>query len=578
MSKCLRLLLILMLGSLTTLQGCDPSSPTGQPDLEGWVRISIQGPGASSDGFANAFENLPGSLDAMARGIESLMTLAKGLADPASLAKLDTARMQDLVNLAGGPGKGVAGDLRYDGLVTFKLEPRDDGLFRLKEGTVRYALRNGMSQSYRHGDDVVSLSLDVTDSIAARGEVPLDPKRDQITLRMNVGGHDSQWDRFVPTYELTLVIDHLMELYGQTSAHFTLTTPMGRSIQRWDTDFGERSVTHHLVMMAPPVLNQDDTWDAEEGESRQSLVYRQRGELPRDEVARFSETGLLSFGGEDVWRNNLGGSEVGSFGIGLPGPELNLECGPQWPELDEAEASRLRARLSAQLTVVPVGAAEAHRLARELLSGSTFCDERPSELFNQEKRRVYTLVVLESDLKKGEAAYRALVKKLKAAPNSRAKIRDLLEAEGFGQLLGISDGEEEGEAIAAARETLVTIGEREVGTAGIKPALAIAAEAQLLGVDDLSDSAVSRARTVAVKEFTAFKAAFDPCKAHRDAVEHLTRLLATATLLGEEVDRAGAILLAVEAADNLRGQTPPRCRQELPDDVKPVKIGPPAAG
>ncbi len=35
-------------------------------------------------------------------------------------------------------------------------------------------------------------------------------------------------------------------------------------------------------------------------------------------MARFAQSGLLSFGGEDVWRNNSGGSEVGSFGIGLP--------------------------------------------------------------------------------------------------------------------------------------------------------------------------------------------------------------------------------------------------------------------
>lgn len=574
MSRCVCVLAILALGTLTTFPACDPSSPTGQPDLEGWARISIQGPGASSDGFANAFENLPSSLEAMMRSIDSLMSLAKGLGDPSVQAKLGTARMQELVNLAGGPGKGVAANLRYDALVTFKLEPREDGLFRLKEGTVRYALRNGMSQTYSHGDDVVSMSLEVSDSIAAQGQLPLDPRKDQITLRMNVTGADSEWDEFVATYEFTLMIDHLVELHGRTSAHFTLKTPMGRSFQRWDTDFSGQSTTHHLVMVAPPVLNKNDTWDAEEDESRQSLVYRQRGELPKGEVARFGETGLLSFGGEDVWRNNLGGAEVGSFGIGLPGPNLDLECAPQWPELDEAETARLRARLTAELTIEPVGAAEAHRLARELLSGSTFCDERPSGLFNEEKRRVYTLVILESNWKEGEAAYRAMVKKLKAAPNSRSKVRDLLEAEGFGQLLGLSD-EGEGDAIVAARETLRVVGEREVGTAGVKQALAIAAEAQLLGEDDLSDTAISRARTVAVKELTVFKSVFDPCKAHREAVEHLMKLAATAELLGEGANTAEAILLAVEAVDTLRGQTPPRCLQDLPDDVKPVKVGPP---
>ena len=112
MSRCVCVLAILALGTLTTFPACDPSSPTGQPDLEGCARISIQGPGASSDGFANAFENLPSSLEAMMRSIDSLMSLAKGLGDPSVQAKLGTARMQELVNLAGGPGKGVAGGHR----------------------------------------------------------------------------------------------------------------------------------------------------------------------------------------------------------------------------------------------------------------------------------------------------------------------------------------------------------------------------------------------------------------------------------------------------------------------------------
>lgn len=577
MSKISKILAILLVWACTTFQTCGPSNPTGQADLEGWARISIQGPGASADGFANAFVNLPGSLNAMARGIRSIMTIVKSLNDPAVLARLDTSRMQDLVNLAGGPGAGVAGDLRYDGVVTFTLEPRDDGSFRLKEGQVRYACRNGLQEKYSHGDDVMSMSLELDDSISGRGTVDLDPSKDQISLLLNVVGEDSQWDEFVPTYEFTLMLDHWMKLYGKTLAHYTLKTPMGTSYQNWDTEFLGETATHRLVIVAPPVMSQDETWDVDELESSQSLIYRQRGQLPREEVQRFAETGKISFGATDVWRNNLGGVEVGSFGIGLVGPDLSLECGPQWPELEEESAARLRARVTDQLTLVPLGEAKAHAMALRLLSGSTFCDEMPSELFNEKKRRLYSLVVLESDPDAAQKYYAQVLEELSVAPDSRGKIRDLLALESIGQLLGVIDSE--GDAWLVAADTFQRVGEREVGSAGVTKALAIAAEAQLLGVTGgLTEDALDRAQTVAMRELVTAQQSFDPCTAHRQQVEHLGNLLAGALLLGateEETHSTETVLALVEALDNLNGKTPPGCMNDLPEDIKPLKIGRP---
>ncbi|UCF37779.1 MAG: hypothetical protein JSU96_02620 [Acidobacteriota bacterium] len=563
MSKVWKAAVILLFWAVTTFQTCPSSNPTGQPDLEGWARISIQGPGAVSDGFANAFVNLPGSLDAMARGIQSVMTIVKGLDNPAAMARLDASRMQDIVNLAGGPGKGVAGDARYDGLVTFTLEPRDDGFFRLKKGQVRYALRNGMQEKYNSGDDVMSMSLELDDSLAGQGTVDLDPEKDQITLRLNVVGQDSQWDQFVPTYEFTLMVEHWMKIYGKTLAHFTLKTPMSTSFQNWDTEYLGETATHRLVIVAPPVMNQDDSWDVDDAQSTQSLIYRQRGELPKEEVARFAETKEISFGATDVWRNNLGGAEVGAFGIGLKGPDLSSECGPQWPELEEESAARLRAQVTAQLTLEPLGLAKAHSMALKLLSGSTFCDEMPSELFRQRTRVIYQLAVLESDYGEAEKAYSALLKEIKAAPDSRGKIRDLLALESVGQLLGVLDEETSADALIEAGETLRRIGEQEVGTAGIKKALAIAAEAQLLGVDgDLADDALERATTVAVRQLVTAQKNFDPCKAHLQEANHLGELLSLAVLLGgdeEEVHSQETIFAILDALENLRGNRPPGC-------------------
>lgn len=114
----------------------------------------------------------------------------------------------------------------------------------------------------------------------------------------------------------------------------------------------------------------------------------------------------------------------------------------------------------------------------------------------------------------------------------RQKVRELLRAAGYDIRAG-GDGQS---YLNQARSTYTTWATSNINNAtSVKELLKIAAESQLLGLDDLSDSAVAKAIELVKKQLEEKLNSFDPCSAsNEEAGDLLDQLAKEIILTGEQ--------------------------------------------
>jgi hypothetical protein len=117
---------------------------------------------------------------------------------------------------------------------------------------------------------------------------------------------------------------------------------------------------------------------------------------------------------------------------------------------------------------------------------------------------------------------------------ARTKVRHYLAIAGRAAYWGNDTGADD--ALDAARQTYQSWASEAVESASIQEAIRIAAEASLLGLDNLSDQALERARDLAELDLMGKLDLYQPCSATREETGKLLDTAAGAQLLGVDTD------------------------------------------
>jgi hypothetical protein len=227
-----------------------------------------------------------------------------------------------------------------------------------------------------------------------------------------------------------------------------------------------------------------------------------------------------------------------------------------------------------------LGEERAKSLANDLFSGEgTFCDLTVPADLQSALDEIQALidsgkdgeadVLIDELLKSIEADdISASAASKNAAPafqaggdRTRAKVRNLLEVAGRAYLWGNDQKFED--ALDAARQTYQNWGSEAVDSATIKEALRIAAEASLLGLDDLSEQAKERARDLAELDLMGELQSYQPCSATKEDTGRLLDTAAGAELLGvdtEDFDFMAKVREWIEIQElRKKGEDVPQC-------------------
>lgn len=150
--------------------------------------------------------------------------------------------------------------------------------------------------------------------------------------------------------------------------------------------------------------------------------------------------------------------------------------------------------------------------------------------------------------------------------NERQKVRELLRAAGY----DIEAGGDGGSYMDQARTNYSTWANANINnTTSIKELLKIAAEAQLLGIDDLSDEAIEKATEIAKQELEEKLESFDPCTASsEEAGDLLDQLAKEMILTGEQGDNYEKTLKKAGEAFIKNGKNKDAVQQIFGDNIE----------
>jgi hypothetical protein len=195
------------------------------------------------------------------------------------------------------------------------------------------------------------------------------------------------------------------------------------------------------------------------------------------------------------------------------------------------------------LTFENLGQTGAEELADQLMSEDGFCSLAISSSSESIFKQVEQLILDEKNsearnllatlLGNGKAivpSNRNIPNSLSFLSNDRQKVRDLLRAAAYDQKAG-GDGQA---FINDAQGVYSTWAEGYIPGATVEEALRIAAEAQLLGLDSLSNLALDKALELVQNDLVNAVNSFDPCTATVQDVDELLKKLAKEQLLTGE--------------------------------------------
>jgi hypothetical protein len=144
---------------------------------------------------------------------------------------------------------------------------------------------------------------------------------------------------------------------------------------------------------------------------------------------------------------------------------------------------------------------------------------------------------------------------------TRAAVRAYLAIAAHAQAWGSQEASDT--ALSAARKTFGSWASGAIENASIDEALTIGAEAQLLGLDDLSFDAIRRAADLTRQDFEKSLAGFKPCSSTEEDARTLLEKAAAASLLGYDVDTFALMDTVREWKDiqekRSRGEPVPEC-------------------
>lgn len=149
---------------------------------------------------------------------------------------------------------------------------------------------------------------------------------------------------------------------------------------------------------------------------------------------------------------------------------------------------------------------------------------------------------------------------------TRQKVRELLRAAGYDMKAG-GDGQS---YMNQARSNFTSWATSNINNAtSVKELLKIAAEAQLLGLDDLSESAMEKARDLVKKQLEEKLNSFDPCSASKEEAGDLLDQLAKELILtGEEGSHYNETLNKAGQAYIKNGINEELVKQTFGDDIE----------
>lgn len=223
------------------------------------------------------------------------------------------------------------------------------------------------------------------------------------------------------------------------------------------------------------------------------------------------------------------------------------------------------------LTFENLGLPGAEALADELMSEDGFCSLAISSSSENIFKQVEELIL---DGKNSEArnllatllgngkvivpSNRNVANSLSFLSNDRQKVRDLLRAAAYDQRAG-GDGQA---YINDAQGVYSAWAEGYIPGATVEEALRIAAEAQLLGLDSLSDLALDKALELVQNDLVNAVNSFDPCTATVQDVDELLKKLAREQLLtGEQGNEYNNVMELAGQAMIKNGGNPEATKQ-----------------
>jgi len=222
-------------------------------------------------------------------------------------------------------------------------------------------------------------------------------------------------------------------------------------------------------------------------------------------------------------------------------------------ELFDLQAASVMQILLEGTELGPLGESGAEELSREYFSpADTLCElDVPQELvsaLDEIQDSIDSGQSLQADqqlddvlqaVESGSYSFRRVRKS--AAPQAqagsdttRAKVRNYLAIAARAQYWG-NDAKSD-TALDSARETYKEWASEAIDRATIKEALRIAAESQLLGLEDLDGEALNRARDLAELDLMGELDLYEPCSATREETGKLLDAAAGAELLGVDTD------------------------------------------
>lgn len=275
-----------------------------------------------------------------------------------------------------------------------------------------------------------------------------------------------------------------------------------------------------------------------------------------------------------TWRLVPAPSEAGGFTFD-PCP-----CGdPMPPDLDVASAAA-GPYPEPDLTPGRVGIPRARQVAEELAGDPVFCSvavlpeairvgDEITELLTEEARahplpwdRLHQREVADRLAPRVER----LIEDLEARDPSLPQVRSLLYAEGILQLLDPEETDQAGLGMEAGQRAFERYARETAGSADLPGLLEMAAQSQLLGLDDLGDELLEFAEHVAFMELEAATRGFDVCRATAEDLAQLMDVWVRWALVYLGGDEGPQLHLSHEyvqrVLDRLNGIPDPACPED----------------